>query len=411
MQLTDRTIRGLKPADKPYKKSDSNGLYLEVMPGGSKVWRFKFRFNGKENRLTLGRWPDMGAHDARNKVAEVRKTLSDGKNPAHIKKMEKHAARIAATNTVFAMGEDWFNKQKNKIVSGTAKNVRNILNKWLYPFVGDIPVNEINAPLVLSFVRELENKTTAGNVTKAFQAFSQIMRYSMLCGMADYNPLSGLGGILPAKNYKNLPAMPLSRLPEFFSRLEASPATWQTKGALSILPHVFVRPGELCGAVWGEFNFKSSLWCVPAERMKMKNDHIIPLSKQVIDLLQSLPTYYASKTTRFISGNNKDYLFPGRSGKGHLSLATLALCMNNLGYKGIACPHGFRAMASTTLNENGFSADAIERQLAHSEQNKVRAAYNRTEYLDERREMMQWWSDFIDGTAAPENVVKLRRRA
>ncbi|ELI2891641.1 tyrosine-type recombinase/integrase [Salmonella enterica] len=412
MQLTDRAIRALKPANKPYKKTDSNGLYLEIMPGGAKVWRFKFRLNGKESRVTLGRWPDMGAHEAREKSIESRRVLSTGKNPARLKQMEKMTAIVTAASTVRAVGCDWFEKHKKSVVPRHAVDTRRMLDKWVFPFVGDVPVSELTAPMVLVYIRELEKKTVPFNVEQALQKLNQIMKHATLCGMVNFNPVSDLSGLLPARKQNKRPAMPLHMIPEFFTRLENSDASWQTKAALNILPYIFVRPGELCGALWDEFDFKAALWRIPAERMKMKNEHIVPLSKQVIHLLQSLPGYNRNKKTWFSPDrNNKKYLFPSAAKQGFLSVCTLSTYMNKLGYKGIACPHGFRATASTTLNENGFSADAIERQLAHSEQNKVRAAYNRTEYLDERREMMQWWSDFIDGKAEPANVVKLRRRA
>jgi integrase len=387
MPLTDLAIRQAKPQDKPYHLADGGSLFLEVTPAGGKRWLFRYRFNGKPGKLALGKYPAVSLADAREKAAEARRLLEDDTDPGTTKKAAKVAAKVAAANAFEVVAREWHTKELARWTEGHAKRVIESLEADAFPTLGKLPITELTAPLILDAVRKIEKRGAIETAGRVLQRISTIIRYAIQTGRAEYNPAADLFGALTAAKVEHRPALPRKELPEFYHRLEAEPMHQATKLAMHLLILTFVRPGELRAARWEEFDIDRAEWRIPAERMKMRAPHIVPLSRQAIALLAEL---------RPLTGRGA-LLFPAMTDhQKPMSENTLGYALGRMGYKNVATAHGFRALASTVLNEEGFDPDVIERQLAHAERNKVRAAYHRAEYLDERRRMMQWWADFQD---------------
>lgn len=386
MALTDLAIRQAKPQDKPYQLADGESLYLEVSPSGGKLWRFRFRFQGKAGILALGKYPAVGLSDARQKAHEARVQLAQGINPSQAKKEAKVVAQIAATNAFELVAREWHEKQLDRWTPDHARRVMDSLEIDAFPDLGKLPVPDLTAPLILNTILKIEKRGAVETAQRVLQRISAIIRFAIQTGRATDNPAINLVGAIRAKKVEHRPALPRGELREFYRRLAAEPLYIPTRIAMHLLMLTFVRPGELRAARWEEFDEERAEWRIPAERMKMREPHLVPLSRQALELLKEL---------RPLTGKSA-LLFPAVTDlKKPMSENTLGYAMGRMGYKGTATPHGFRALASTVLNEEGFDPDIIEKQLAHAERNKVRAAYHRAEYLEERRKMMQWWADFL----------------
>lgn len=386
MALTDLAIRQAKPQDKPYQLADGESLYLEVSPSGGKLWRFRFRFQGKAGILALGKYPAVGLSDARQKAHEARVQLAQGINPSQAKKEAKVAAQIAATNAFELVAREWHEKQLDRWTPDHARRVMDSLEIDAFPDLGKLPVPDLTAPLILNTILKIEKRGAVETAQRVLQRISAIIRFAIQTGRATDNPAVNLVGAIRAKKVEHRPALPRGELREFYRRLAAEPLYIPTRIAMHLLMLTFVRPGELRAARWEEFDEERAEWRIPAERMKMREPHLVPLSRQALELLKEL---------RPLTGRSA-LLFPAVTDlKKPMSENTLGYAMGRMGYKGTATPHGFRALASTVLNEEGFDPDIIEKQLAHAERNKVRAAYHRAEYLEERRKMMQWWAEFL----------------
>ncbi|OVE50612.1 tyrosine-type recombinase/integrase [Chromobacterium violaceum] len=386
MALTDLAIRQAKPQDKPYQLADGESLYLEVSPSGGKLWRFRFRFQGKAGILALGKYPAVGLSDARQKAHEARVQLAQGINPSQAKKEAKVVAQIASTNAFELVAREWHEKQLDRWTPDHARRVMDSLEIDAFPDLGKLPVPDLTAPLILNTILKIEKRGAVETAQRVLQRISAIIRFAIQTGRATDNPAINLVGAIRAKKVEHRPALPRGELREFYRRLAAEPLYIPTRIAMHLLMLTFVRPGELRAARWEEFDEERAEWRIPAERMKMREPHLVPLSRQALELLKEL---------RPLTGKSA-LLFPAVTDlKKPMSENTLGYAMGRMGYKGTATPHGFRALASTVLNEEGFDPDIIEKQLAHAERNKVRAAYHRAEYLEERRKMMQWWADFL----------------
>jgi len=393
MRLTDKTIRSAKPQDKPYKLADGYGLYLDISPSGGKVWRMKYRLGGKEKKLTIGAYPGVSLFDARETALRAKRAISEGSDPAREKQADIRAARLAEVNTLEAVAHEWHRIKAKTLTPKVAANQLALLEKDVFPVLGKLAVSTLSAPDILHAVRLVERRSPL-LAAKTLRLIGRVLRYAVQVGLAANNPARDLSGVTVAHRSENLPALPRDDIRAFLEALGRDGGDANTKTALRLLLLVFVRPGELCGARWDEIDFDKREWRIPAERMKMRIAHTVPLSRQAAALLESIkPSHSAGR-----------FVFPSSAKDGHLHTATLSSSMKRLGYAGKATPHGFRALASTVLNEEGFPPDAIERQLAHAERNKVRAAYHRAEYMAARRRMMQWWADFIDAQHAG-NVV------
>ncbi|OBU87188.1 tyrosine-type recombinase/integrase [Chromobacterium subtsugae] len=387
MALTDLAIRQAKPQDKPYQLADGESLYLEVSPSGGKLWRFRFRFQGKAGILALGKYPAVGLSDARQKAHEARVQLAQGINPSQAKKEAKVVAQIAATNAFELVAREWHEKQLDRWTPDHARRVMDSLEIDAFPDLGKLPVPDLTAPLILNTILKIEKRGAVETAQRVLQRISAIIRFAIQTGRATDNPAVNLVGAIRAKKVEHRPALPRGELREFYRRLATEPLYIPTRIAMHLLMLTFVRPGELRAARWEEFDEERAEWRIPAERMKMREPHLVPLSRQALELLKEL---------RPLTGKSA-LLFPAVTDlKKPMSENTLGYAMGRMGYKGTATPHGFRALASTVLNEEGFDPDIIEKQLAHAERNKIRAAYHRAEYLEERRKMMQWYAEFLD---------------
>ena len=399
MKLSDPAVRKAKPEAKSYKLSDGGGMYLEVMPNGSKYWRLKYRFMGKEKRLALGVYPDITLAEARGRRDDARKLLAHDTDPSAVKQTQKRQAKQSAANSFEAIARE-FHKLKTPIWSAHhATDWINILEREVFPKFGSRPITEIEAPDVLDILRAVEARGTFETRGRILQRVRAVFAYAIASGRSRHNPAAEISGALaPRPKVKHFAALSEKELPEFLralaeykERAKSSPAVF---AATRLLALTFVRTGEVRGAQWGEFDLDAGLWTIPAERMKAREAHTVPLSVQAVELIRSLHP---------LTGH-VDELFPSRNGGGGIiSENTVLKVIERMGYKGRMTGHGFRTIASTYLNNLGtIRPDMIEVQLAHGDKNQVRAAYNRADYMEYRKAMMQFWADTLD--AMQENM-------
>ena len=386
MPLTDTALRAAKPTEKAQKLFDGNGLYLIITPTGTKSWRLKYRFQGKEKLISLGPYPMVSLKEARERATAARKTLESGTDPSAQRKQEKNKTH----NTFELVALEWHKMQTVKWSATYAEATLNRMKRNLFPFIGSIPVSELAAPEILTLLRKVEARGQVGTAHALKHICSGVMRYAIVTGRAERDPAADLRGALSPHVKKHRPAL---TAPEAVGNLMHAIYHYQgslvVRSALQMLAFTFCRSTEIRDAEWKEFDFEDKLWRIPAERMKMKRDHLVPLSGQAIAVLEKLRTY---------SGKGQ-YVFPSyRSEAVPFGKTALQRAIRVMGFeRDEMCPHGFRSMASTLLNELGYNADWIERQLAHIPQGQVRGIYNRAEYLPERRRMMNEWADYLDG--------------
>lgn len=400
MTLTDTRIRNAKPTSKPYKLSDGGGMYLFVIPGGARYWRLDYRFAGKRRTLALGIYPMVSLSNARSRRDEARALLAKDTDPGLAKKAAKRIAKLVCKNTFEAIAREWLDNQRNKFALQYRARLQARLETDIFPQIGSRPITDIDAPELLEMLRKVERRGVIETARRLRQLCGQVFRYAIVTGRAQHNPSADLRGALKSSpRSRGHKAMLVDEVPNFLRSLEAYDGDPRTRLALWLAVLTFVRTAELRAARWSEFeNLEGNdpVWRIPAERMKMKREHIVPLAPQAIAVLQELRALSGSAASPF--------LFPSPSRDGFMSNNTMLYALYRMGYHGRATVHGFRAMASTALNETGFRPDVIERQLAHQEKNAVRAAYNRAEYLNERRAMMDHWANYVDGLAG-KNVV------
>lgn len=409
MPLTDRKIQNLKPGGK-LRHFDGGGLYLEVAPSGGKWWRFKYRFDGKEKRISLGVYPDVplaGHKDlaskqwidgARDRRDAMRKLLAAGIDPGEKRKADKKEELGKRANSFEAVAREWYGKQTHVWSEKHAADVLRRLEANLFPQIGAKPIADLTAPELLSAVQLIEGRGARDLAHRVLQVAGQVCRYGIVTHRCTQDLSKDLRDALEPHKRQNQSAIKREELPALLRAIDGYAdigGDRLTALALKLLSLTFVRTGELIGAKWNEFDIDSGTWVIPATRMKMGLEHVVPLSSQAVAVLVEL---------RAIGGGS-DYVFPGRSLYKPISNNTMLFALYRLGYKGKMTGHGFRAVASTILNESGFRPDVIERQLAHIEQNKIRLAYNHAEYLPERRQMMQQWAGMLDDAAKPERKV------
>lgn len=390
MPLTDAKIRSITPAAKAVRYSDSKGLYLEVAKSGSKLWRWKFRFAGKEKRLALGAYPEISLAEARLRRDSARSILAQGLDPSLERKREKLASRISAEQTFLAVGTEYIQKiAKEGRASGTLKKATWFLT-LLKPAIGSMSVNDVDPQMLLAALKKIEARGNYETSKKVRSFASRVFRYAVATGRAKSDPAHLLSGALISPKAKHHAAiLDPKKLGELLRAIDAFSGHPVTKFALQIAPHVFVRPGELRHAEWCEFDFEDMIWRIPANRMKARRPHAVPLSKQVRELLQQASAHTGP------SG----FVFPSlRTQSRPMSENTLNASFRRMGFgKDEITAHGLRATASTLLNESGkWNPDAIERALAHGFSDAVRGAYHRGAHWEERVQMAQWWSDHLD---------------
>ncbi|WP_027188319.1 tyrosine-type recombinase/integrase [Desulfovibrio cuneatus] len=382
--LTDTAIRGAKPNDKPLKLFDSNGLFLFVAPNGTKSWRVKYRIQGREKLLTLGTYPTLSLKEAREACMEAKKQISGGVDPSLEKKV-----RARSVHTTFeAVAREWHENQKPTWTPGYTKDVMERIEKNVFPLLGSRPIGEISPPELLAVLRKIELRGAVDQAHRVRSICSLVFRYAIATGRAERDTAADLRGALKTRSRTPRAAITEPQaIGGLLRAIDDFPGTFIVKAGLQLLALTFLRPSEVRLGEWAEIDFTEKVWRIPSKRMKMRLDHMVPLSAQALEVLQTLQE---------VTGHEK-LMFPGlRSPQVPISDATFIAALRRMGFaKEEMTAHGFRAMASTLLNEQGYSADVIEKQLAHNPKDKIRGVYNRAEYLPERRKMMQEWADYL----------------
>lgn len=402
MALSNVKIRNAKPSSKNIKLFDSEGLYLLVTPSGGKLWRFKYRFEGKEKLLAFGSYPEISLHDARQKREDARKLLANKVDPGTVRKAQKQA-ETESTETFEVIAREWHEKFTPSWVPEYAEKIMIRMKRDLFPWIGNRPIAEIKASELLAVLRRVESRGAIETAHRLRIIAGQIFRYAVATGRAERDPAADLRGALsPVKETHHAALTDPKEVAPLLRALDGYQGSFVVKCALRLTPLFFVRPGELRHAEWAEIDFDEAVWNIPAHKMKMKQAHIVPLCRQAIEILKELqPLTGASK-----------YVFPSaRSFARPMSNNTLNVAIRNLGYeKGTQTAHGFRAMARTILDEVlQVRPDFIEHQLAHAVTDPNGRAYNRTAHLEERRKMMQKWADYLDGLKAGAVVIPFKK--
>lgn len=399
LPLSDLQIKSAKPKEKDYKLMDGFGLCVIVKTSGSKWWRFNYRFDGKEQTISLGTYPEVSLLNARHKREEYRSLVMQGINPSTERKIQKHLETIKLENTFEIVSREWLDNIRNGVSNHYILGLEGYFKNHLNPHIGSKPMDEIERLELLEVIKLIEKKGYSETARRAFNACAGVWKYAVTHGKAKHNITSDIDKKYAlAKTVKrNFPVITNpTELKALLNGIDRYHGSLIAKLALQFATLVFVRPSNIRFACWDEFNFKENIWRIPAEKMKMKSPHIVPLSKQALVILEEI---------KQISGRYK-YLFPSPStNQRPICENTLNQALRRLGYtRDEIVSHSFRGIASTILHENiskhGFHSDVIERQLAHAERNGVKAAYNHAEYLNERKELMQWWADYLDGIKA-----------
>lgn len=386
MALTDRQIRTAKPTGKKQTLSDGGGLSLVITPAGGKSWQYNYRYEGKQKTLRLGAYPEIPLAKAREKHLQARQMLAEGIDPNASKQQAKQAKQAALKNTFENIAREWHAYQLPSWTPAHAAKVWRSLEVDVLPAIGKEPIHTISIKQVQAVIDRVAARGALDTAATVLQRIKAVFNYAIRTERAENNPAVPLTGIIKAPKQKHQPTLPQSELTEFYRRLMRENIKQPTRIAMLLIMLTFVRAGELRKAEWVDFDFEAREWRIPAEKMKMKAQHIVPLADWTLELLTEL---------KIITGYSR-YLFPAvGSPDKPMSENTLSYLTGRMGYSGIATPHGFRSLATDVLNENGYPPDVIERQLAHVEQNKVRAAYHRTEYLPQRHEMMKWYAEFL----------------
>jgi integrase len=401
--LTDSKLKNAKPDARPYKLVDGQGLHALVQTSGSVLWQQRYRFEGKERTASHGSYPLVSLLEARKKRDELKKLLLEGLDPAKVKRQRSANGGFSLGETFKEIADTW-HKQWSEVRSPRhAAYVRRRLEGDVFPVIGDLPIASLRPLDVVKVIKAIEARGAVDIAKRAYQTIGAICRYAVAHGLMDRDPTRDVkpSDILISRRSTNYARVDVKELPELLRAVEAYQGTSTTRMALKLMALTFVRTGELIAARWTEFDLSEAVWRIPAERMKMRTEHIVPLSRQAIETLQTL---------QVISGN-AELLFPGdRNRKKPISNNTLLKALERMGFKGRMTGHGFRGLASTVLHENGFDHAHIEVQLAHQERNRISASYNHALYLKQRTVLMQWWADYLD-QAIGRNVVLLKRRA
>jgi integrase len=398
MPLTDTTVRNAKATVAPRKLADEKGLYLLVNPSGSKLWRMKYRFAKKENVLSFGGYPEVSLKDAREARDEARALLSKGIDPSAHKKANMAARSLAAENSFELVAREWFAKFSPQWKDNHSSKIIERLEKDIFPWLGTRPINEVGAQELLAALRRIESRGAIETAHRARQNCGQVFRYGIATGRCNRDVAADLKGALqPTVTKHHASIIDPTQIGGLLRAIDSYQGMFVSRSALKLAPLVFLRPVELRQAEWSEFNLDAREWRIPPTKMKMKEMHIVPLSKQAMEILVEI---------RPLTGAGR-YVFPSvRSEDRPMSENTVLAALRRMGYgTGEMTGHGFRSMASTLMNEGGWNRDAIERQLAHAERDDSRAAYNYAEFLPERRKMMQWWANYLDELRSGKNIL------
>ncbi|WP_311749355.1 tyrosine-type recombinase/integrase [Proteus terrae] len=387
MKLTDMAIKKAKPREKVYSLGDGNGLSLIVEPNGSKGWRFRYQFNGKSKMISLGIYPVITLNEAREKRDNARKLVANGTDPSEARKAERDRDSGKSDSTFKKITLEWFNGRKDRWSEGYRDDMMEAFENDVFPYIGDRPIAEIKPLELLELLSIMEKRGVTEKLKKVRQRCGEVWKYAIITGRAEYNPAPDLASAFIPHQRENYPYLLADELPEFLSSVDKYQGSQIVRTALNILMLTGLRPGELRKSEWSFIDFESRTWKLPEKIMKMGRVHVVPMSDQVISLLRQIQP---------ISGDYQ-YIFPSRTNhKKHLSEMAINTMIGRMGYRGRATGHGFRHTMSTILHEKGFNTAWIELQLAHVDKNSIRGTYNHALYLEGRREMMQWYADYID---------------
>lgn len=401
MALTDTEIRKAKPVTKPRKLSDSGGLYLHVMPTGGKLWRWAYRFEGKQKLMALGSYPDVSLAMVRERHASARRMLASGVDPMAQRKAEKTPYEESNGLSFREVATKWHEHWRDGNSAHHVKATWSRLESNVFPAFGGRTITEIQTPEIVAMVKAIQDRGKLDIAKRALETTGQIFRYAVAHGLAQRNPASEIkpGDILKSRQKENHARVDAKGLPALLRAIEVYQGKHITRLAMKLLAMTFVRTSELIGARWEEFDLEASRWNIPADRMKMRTPHIVPLATQAIELLPLLKQL----------GGDNDLVFPGeRDPKKPMSNNTILFALKRMGYGGVQTGHGFRGIASTLLHEQGWPHEHIELQLAHAARNAVSAAYNHALYLEPRAKMMQEWATFLEQTQRGGKVIPFR---
>lgn len=396
MKLNARQVETAKPKEKPYKMADGGGLYLLVKTNGSRYWRLKYRIDGKEKLLALGVYPDVSLADARAKRDEARKGIAGGIDPLEAKKEQKVEREAQVKNTFQEIALEWHSMKVKKWSAGYASDILEAFKKDVFPFIGQRPIADIKPLELLNVLKKMEDRGATEKAKKVRQRCGEVFRYAIVTGRAEYNPAPDLTSAMQGHESTHYPFLTTEELPAFFKALTGYSGSELMVLAARLLIITGLRTGELRGALWSEIDTKKALWEISAERMKMRRPHIIPLSTQALAIIEQI----RAMTGQF------PLLFPGRNDPSKtMSEASINQVFKRIGYTGRVTGHGFRHTMSTVLHEQGYNTAWIETQLAHLDKNAIRGTYNHAQYLDGRREMLQWYADYMDSLENGGNVM------
>ncbi|GCH18065.1 tyrosine-type recombinase/integrase [Escherichia coli] len=383
MPLNDMQIRRAKPEVKAYTLGDGQGLSLLVEPNGSKSWRFRYRYAGKPKMISLGVYPTITLAEASARRDEARKIVAEGKNPSEVRKEQKLALRIQSENAFEKIAREWHQMKSAKWSAGYASDIIEAFQNDIFPYVGTRPVGEIKPLELLNVLRKIEKRGALEKMRKVRQRCSEVFRYAIATGRAEFNPAADLSSALEVHKSNHFPFLKSDEIPDFLRALDSYAGSRLVQIATKLLMVTGVRTIELRAALWQEFDLDNAIWEIPAERMKMRRSHLVPLSTQALGFLNELKS---------MTGNYR-YVFPGRNDPNKpMSEASINQLIKRIGYGGKVTGHGFRHMFSTLLHEQGFNSNWIEIQLAHVDKNSVRGTYNHAQYLEQRRQMLEWYS-------------------
>ncbi|WP_224798570.1 integrase domain-containing protein [Idiomarina abyssalis] len=390
--LSAREVNEAKPKDKEYNLSDGQGLHLRVKPSGKRVWIFNYfePFTKRRRNLTLGTFPDLSLALAREKRQQNRELLAQDIDPISHRNEQFEKKRAAANNTFKAVAERWIEIHRTKVKPDTANKIWRSLENDVFPRIGSIPIEQLTAPKAIEVIQTLTKRNSFEMARKVARRMNNVMSFAVNVGIVHHNPLTGINQMIPSSRVKNMPTLTPEELPDLMRALNFANIKHVTRCLIEWQLHTMVRPGEAVQARWQEIDFDKAIWAIPAKRMKMGRSHEVPLTEQSLALLEFMQP---------LSGH-REFIFPSdRAPLKHANKETANMALKRMGFEGRLVAHGLRALASTTLNEQGFDKDVIEVALAHIDKDKIRGAYNRATYMKQRREMMEWWSEHIEKAA------------
>lgn len=388
-KLTAKEVSNAKPKDKSYRLGDGGGLYLHIRKGGSKAWECRYikPTTQKPTYTGIGSYPDVSLANARDKATEIRQLVSEGIDPQLVKAEQKAKTTSEQNNTFKVVATLWMDTKRNRIKEKTIEGNWRKLELYAFPEIGSIPVTMLSAPMAIAALKPLEQSGHLETVKRTAQLMNEVMTYAVNAGLIHANPLSGIKEVFRKPKVKHMLALKPDELPELVQTVSRANMAITTKCLIEWQLHTMTRPNEAAGARWSEIDIENAVWTIPASRMKMNKEHQIPLTEQTLAILE---------VVRPVSGH-RDFVFPSiRDPKKATDAESINKALSRIGFKGRTTAHGLRSLASTTLNEQGFNADVIEAALAHTDKNSIRKAYNRTSYFEQRKPLMNWWSDHID---------------